>query len=597
MVDSAQTLPQTAEPAPELCRRCGTSLDGADSWRRFRICPACQFYGQWPARARIESLADEGTFEEIHTRLVTVDPLEFSDQQPYRERVQRARAATGLSEAVVTGRCRIQGHEVVLAVVDFAFLGGSMGSVVGEKIALAFEHAIDRKMPIITVVASGGARMQEGMLSLVQMAKTAAAARRAHDAHVPYISVLTNPTTGGMYASFASQGDIILAEPAALIGFAGPRVIAGVAPGDSEQALRTHTAEYLFERGYVDAIVERPKQRTTISTILRLINLANYHVSGPPTMPAPKQQLDAAWDAVQVARHPLRPTALDYIQRISPEFVELHGDRVYGDDPAVVAGLAEIGGKGVVIVGLERGHGDPARRGGQALPEGYRKALRMMHLAERLQCPLITLIDTPGAFLGIESEERGLAAALSQCLAEMSALPTPVVSVIIGEGGSGGALALGVADRVLMLEHAIYSVIAPEGAAAILYRDVNRAPDVAAALKITAWDCLRLGVADTLVPEPLGGAHSDPAFAATLLRDALVAALADLQSSGGRRLASERYRKFRHMGQTNTVWREMLAREASELGGRVTRTVGSLRDRLSWGDDEDDDDNREDTPA
>ena len=594
---TGDTPPSAAEHADERCPRCDASVSLADSWQRFRVCPTCRLHAQWPARARIESLADEGTFEEINPRLVSVDPLEFSDQQPYRERLLRARRVTGLSEAAVTGRCRIQGHEVVLAVVDFAFLGGSMGSVVGEKIALAFEQAIDRKTPIVTVVASGGARMQEGMLSLVQMAKTAAAARRTHDAHVPYISMLTNPTTGGIYASFASQGDIILAEPEALIGFAGPRVIAGVAPVDAEQARRTHSAEYLFERGYVDAIIERPRQRTTIASILRLIGLRDYHVSGPPIPQPPRQAVDAAWDAVQVARHAERPTTLDYIERICPEFVELHGDRVYGDDRAVVAGLAEIGGKGVVIVGQERGHGDPARRGGQGLPEGFRKALRMMHLAERLQCPLVTFIDTPGAFLGVESEERGLAAALSQCLSEMSALPVPIVSVIIGEGGSGGALALGVADRVLMSEHAIYSVIAPEGAAAILYRDVARAPEVAAALKITAWDCLRLGVADALVPEPSGGAHTDPGFAATLLRDALVAALAEIQSTSGRKLAAERYRKFRQMGQVNTVWREVVAREASELSGLLSRTMGSLRDRLPWGDESTGALDREDTSA
>lgn len=537
------------------------------------------------ARERIASLVDSDSFEEINQRLVSVDPLGFSDLQPYRERVMQARAKTGLTEAVITGRGKIQGHDVMLIVLDFGFLGGSMGSVVGEKIALAFEHAISREIPVVSFTASGGARMQEGMLSLVQMAKTAAAARRAHEEHVPYISVLTHPTTGGGYASFASQGDIILAEPEALIGFAGPRVIAGVSPEQSERARKTHSAEFLFERGFVDAIVDRAELRTTLATLLRLIEIGENRIVPSAPVPPPGRKSDGAWDNVQVARHPNRPTTLDYIRRISPQFVELHGDRVYGDDPAIVAGLGEVGGRGVVIVGHERGHGDPQRRGGQALPEGYRKALRMMRLAERLRCPLITFIDTPGAFLGIESEERGLAAALSECLAEMSALRVPVISAIIGEGGSGGALALGVADRVLMQEHAIYSVIAPEGAAAILYRDVNRAPEVAEALKITAADCLRLGVADVLVPEPEGAAHSNPDFAATLLRDAIIAALAELQNTAGRKLAAERYRKFRQMGQVNSYWREFIGREAAHLSNRVARRVGSLRDRLGGQDD------------
>ena len=592
------TEPATGASDPAiLCPKCGANVTHDEHWATYRVCPACQYHERMSAFERVALLLDEGSFEETNQRLVSVDPLGFSDLQPYRERVLAARAKTGLTEAAITGRGTVQGHEIVFAVVDFGFLGGSMGSVVGEKIAQAFELAIERQVPIVSVVASGGARMQEGMLSLVQMAKTAAAAQRAHDAHVPYISILTHPTTGGIYASFATQGDIILAEPEALIGFAGPRVIQGVTQSE-HQELRTHNAEFLLERGFIDAIVERGRLRNTLATILRLISAHDTRVA--PVAPAARQpgrHIDAAWDAVQVARHIDRPTTLDYIRRISPQFIELHGDRVFGDDRAVVAGLGEIAGRGVVFIGLERGHGDTSRRGGAALPEGYRKALRMMRLAERIGCPLVTFVDTPGAYLGVEAEERGLAVALSECMAMMSALPVPIVSAIIGEGGSGGALALGVADRVLMQEHAIYSVIAPEGAAAILYRDVARAPEVAEALKITAADCLKLGVADTLVPEPDGAAHSDPDLAAALLRDALVSALAEIQGASGRRLAAHRYRKFRQMGQVNSYWREFVSREASVFGTRVARTVGSLRDRFAGQDDDDplDDDGNEAT--
>ncbi len=573
------TITATPEIPVVHCPKCHADVTLAESWQNLKVCPECGHHAQFGAMARIQSLLDPGSFDETNSRLVSVDPLGFSDLQPYRERVMAAREKTGLNEGVVTGRGTIQGHEVVLAVVDFAFLGGSMGSVVGEKLTQAFELATERHVPLITVVASGGARMQEGMLSLVQMAKTTAAAQRLHDARVPYISVLTSPTTGGMYASFASQGDITIAEPKALIGFAGPRVIQGVT-GDNEGALRSHSAEFLFERGFIDLIVERPRLRNTLATLLRLLTSRERRLTAAV---APQQTRDlsgdVAWDVVQDARHPDRPTSLDYIRSISPQFFELHGDRVFGDDPAVVAGIGELAGNGVIFIGQERGHGDPRRRGGKALPEGYRKALRMMQLAERTGLPLITLIDTPGASLGIEAEERGLSVALSECLATMSRLPVPIVAAVIGEGGSGGALALGVADRVLMQEHAIYSVIAPEGAAAILYRDVSRAPDVAEALKITASDCLRLGVADRLVAEPDGGAHGDPELAAAYLRDALVTALAEIQGTNSRKLVADRYRKFRHMGEVNSYWREFVAREASELTGLVARTVGALRPR------------------
>lgn len=589
MTDVAKVAEEHIE-VPEVvhCPACEADLTGDRTWLRYRVCPNCGHHARIGAWERIEMLVDDGSFEEIHENLVSVDPLEFTDSRPYRERVESAREKTGLNEAVLSGRAKIRGIEFVIAIVDFNFLGGSMGSVAGEKIALAFEHAIDRKIPIITVVASGGARMQEGMLSLVQMAKTAAAAQRAHDAGIPYISILTDPTTGGMYASYASQGDIILAEPGALIGFAGPRVIAGTMPeGQRENAVKTHTPEYLLEHGFLDAIVDRVRHRDTLSVLLRVIARSDRKMreSKLPVVSPREEDFDRAWDVVQVARREDRPTALDYIRRLSPQFIELHGDRAHGDDPAVVAGLGEIGGRGVVIVGLERGHGDERRRGGQALPEGYRKALRMIHLARRLDCPLVTFIDTPGAFLGVESEERGLASALSECLSAMSVVPVPVIAIIIGEGGSGGALALGVGDRILMQEHAIYSVIAPEGAAAILFRDPSRAPEVAESLKLTARDCVRLGVADALVAEPEAGAHSDPDFAAGLLRDAVLWAFWDMQDTVGRKLVDERYKKFRRMGQINYYWREVLGREAEAFGTRVARTVGSIRGRFGGEDD------------
>ncbi|MDW8058914.1 MAG: acetyl-CoA carboxylase, carboxyltransferase subunit beta [Thermomicrobium sp.] len=569
----------------ETCPRCGAELGRDEAYTRYRVCGTCGHHFTLSADERIRLLVDPGSFEEFNRHLVSVDPLVFSDRLPYRKRILQAREETGLREAVVTGEGRIRGYPVVLAVLDFRFLGGSMGSVVGEKITLAFERAVERRLPIVTVSASGGARMQEGVLSLVQMAKTTAAAKRAHDSNVPFISVLTHPTTGGIYASFANQGDIILAEPGALIGFAGPRVVKETA---GHEPLRSHSAEFLFEHGFVDQVVDRRRLRDTLGLILRLVRAqgeseARAVIRREVPEEAPPLR---AWDVVQLARHPERPTTLDLIRRISPQFVELHGDRLYGDDPAIVAGIGEIAGQGVVIIGHERGHGDPRRRNGQALPEGYRKAMRLMELAARLRLPVVTLIDTPGVYLGEGAEERGIAAALSQCLATMSVLPVPTVAVIVGEGGSGGAIALAVADRVLMLEHAIYSVISPEGAAAILYRDASRAPEVAESLKITARDLLRLEVIDGIVPEPEGGAHRDPDYAAVLVLDAIVEALAELRDIPPERLVRERYRKFRRLGQTNTYFRELVAQEVAELSGLIGRTLGNLRDRWPFGREE-----------
>ncbi len=566
---------------PDKCPSCGAPASGT-AYLRYRVCSSCRYHFQLTASERIELLADPDSFQPSNPSLVSVDPLLFTDRVSYRDRLERAKRETTLNEAVVTGTARINGRECVLAVFDFAFLGGSMGSVVGEKITLGLELAAERRQPFISVVASGGARMQEGMLSLVQMGKTAAAAMRLHQAGVPSITVLTNPTTGGVYASFASQGDFLFAEPGALIGFAGPRVIEQLT-GEPPPA-GTHTAEFLLEHGQLDAVVDRARLRGVLATLLQLFHNRGQNdgrASNEPYRP-PTAQPTSAWQEVLLARREDRPTAADYIRRLMPQFVELHGDRVFGDDGAVIAGIGDLAGMTVFAIGQERGHGDPARNGGRLRPEGFRKAARIMRLAAELRLPLVTFIDTPGAHLDYDSEARGLAGALSSCLANMSVIPVPVVSVVIGEGGSGPALAFGVADRILMQEHAVYSVIAPEGAAAIVHRDAARAQEIADALKMTAYDCHVLGVVDAVVPEPPQGAHQDPDYASLLLRGEIVSALSELRRRDGRRLVEERWRKFRRMGEFQRLVEAAEGQRGEAVRTALLRAFGSmaqLRDR------------------
>src|SRR5437763_756002 len=258
-----------------------------------------------------------------------------------------------------------------------------------------------------------------------------------------------------------------------------------------------------------------------------------------------------AWQRTQLARHPKRPHTRDFIKLLFEDFVELHGDRLYGDDAAVVGGLGRFEEQGVVVIGHQKGRDTRekiARNFGMPHPEGYRKALRLMHLAQKFAKPVVTFIDTPGAYPGLGAEERGQAEAIARNLREMAALRTPILSIVTGEGGSGGALAIGMGNRVLMLEYAIYSVISPEGCAAILWGDAARAPDAAESMKITAPDLVRLGVIDAIVPEPVGGAHRDWDGAAAHLRAALRSHLGDLASKSGDALVAERYEKFRRMG-------------------------------------------------
>ncbi|MBI4506006.1 MAG: acetyl-CoA carboxylase carboxyl transferase subunit beta [Chloroflexi bacterium] len=564
----------SATPAPATtCPGCATALDAQPLYQLYRVCDICHHHFTLPAKERITQLADPGSFHETHRRLAPVDPLSFSDRLPYRERLRQAQQRTGLVDAAVTGTATIGGRPVVLAALDFHFLGGSMGSVVGEKIALAGELALRRRAPLIAATTSGGARMQEGLLSLMQMAKTAGIVARLHAAGVPFISLLAGPVTGGVYASFASLGDLIIAEPGGPIGFAGPRVAAQTAGHDVPDNERSAAA--LLQRGQIDMVVERPKLRPLLGVVLDLLG-SPYQLQvrdGRVARVRPTAAAMTPWQTLQLARHQQRPTACDYIARLCPTFVELHGDRLYADDPAVVCGLADLGGASVVIIGQERGHGagNAQRREGHARPEGYRKALRLMRLAGTFHLPVVAFVDTPGADVSLESEQRGLANAIAQCMAQLSELPSPVVAVVIGEGGSGGALALAVANRVLMLEHAVYSVISPEGCAAILFGDATRAEEVAPELHMTAQDGRALGVVDVVVPEPPGGAHLDHDAAAHLLRRVLLPELLALQQQAPSKLVRQRQQKFRAIGRYARAYRVVLQREMAGLGHLVRR--------------------------
>jgi acetyl-CoA carboxylase carboxyl transferase subunit alpha len=267
--------------------------------------------------------------------------------------------------------------------------------------------------------------------------------------------------------------------------------------------------------------------------------------------PNPTVITNPTWERVQIARHPKRPHALDYIARVFTAFSELHGDRFFGDDAAIVGGFAFLDAAPVMVIGQEKGRDTKQklhRNFGMPKPEGYRKAMRLMHLAEKFQRPILTLLDTVGAYPGIDAEERGQAEAIANNLREMSRLGVPVVTIVIGEGGSGGALGLGIANRVYMLENAYYSVISPESCAAIIYRDSGRAAEAAEALRLTAPDLLRLELIDGVIEEPAAGAHTDPNRAAELVKETILKALAELSTMSPQELIDDRYNKFRRMG-------------------------------------------------
>ncbi|TML32882.1 MAG: acetyl-CoA carboxylase carboxyltransferase subunit alpha, partial [Actinobacteria bacterium] len=448
---------------------------------------------------------------------------------------------------------------VVVAVIDFEFMGGSIGAVAGELIARAARRALDRRTPLLLVCASGGARMQEGAISLMQLAKTSQEIARLHDAGILCINLNTDPTYGGATASFAVLGDLVLAEPGSRIGFAGPQVIRQTIRQELPPGFQT--AEFLRDNAHVDLVVPRESMRATLARLLRMHAPARggwIRRGHAPAWPSALvtdadlvKPLPAA-QTVQLARDLARPTTLDYCGYVFDEFVELAGDRLLGDDPALVGGIARLGGRSVVVLGHQKGH-DPAelvkRNFGMPQPWGYHKAYRLMGHAAKFGLPVVTFIDTPGAHPGLDAEQRGQGYAIARCIMRMSQLPVPTVSVVTGEGGSGGALAIGVGNRVLMLQNSYFSVISPEGCSTILWGSASRAAQAAEQLGLTGPDLLRLGVMDGVVHEPPGGAQSDPVTTAENIKAALLWYLDELTGLSAEQLVSRRYERFARLGQ------------------------------------------------
>lgn len=430
------------------------------------------------------------------------DPLGFPG---YSAALAAARARSGSDEAVECGPAQIEGHPVELARCCFSFMGGSMGEVAGERLARALERAAQRRVPFVLVTATGGARMQEGMRALVQMPKLVAARRALTEAGVPFVCVLGNPTTGGLLASLGALADVTIAQAGATIGFAGPRV-ARAATG-RPLGERSHSAESAYDHGLVDALAPAEEVRTLVARALEVLAPDEPRpVAADPPQAAPAD-IDA-WEALARARAPERPRAPELARQMADLSFELRGDRAGAADPALYAALARVLGRRCLLLALDRAHAPG--------PSAYRAARRAVAVAARLNLPVVTLVDTRGADPGEDSEAGGIAWEIAATFDALLGAPVPVVAIVTGEGGSGGALALACGDFLYAYQSAVFSVIAPELAAEILWRDQRRAADAAYRLKPAAPDLLRLGIADALLPEP-----PDPAILASVVAGAL----------------------------------------------------------------------------
>jgi acetyl-CoA carboxylase carboxyl transferase subunit beta len=467
----------------------------------------------------LAALLDPGSY-----RSWDAPPADVQPGGAYAADLARARAATGLDESVSTGEGRIAGHRAAVAAGEFGFLGGSIGVAAAERLTLAVERATAERLPLIAAPASGGTRMQEGTIAFLQMAKITAAVAAHQAAHLPYLVYLRHPTTGGVLASWASLGHLTVAEPGAMIGFLGPRVYEALHGAPFPAGVQT--AGNLLAHGLVDAVVPPAGLAGYLGRVLTALTPEPREAAVRPVLaaspPAP------AWESVQRTRQPGRPGAAELIRAAATDVVPLAG-------AGLILALARIGGRPCVLAAQDRAGPPPG-------PAALRAAQRGMHLAESLRLPLITVIDTAGAELSPDAETGGLAREIARCLAALMTLPVPTISVLLGQGAGGAALALLPADRVLAAEHAWLAPLAPEGASAIAYRDTAHAPELAARQGIRAADLAALGVVDHVVAE---------ASAAQLGQDLgqlLQAGLESLAAAGGEDRLARRRRRYRDLG-------------------------------------------------
>jgi acetyl-CoA carboxylase carboxyl transferase subunit beta len=472
------------------------------------------------ARDLLAGLVAPGTFGSWDA-----DPVDVRPDPAYAADLAEARQKTGLDESVITGEGLVGGRRVAVAACEFGFLGGSIGVAAGERLARAVERATAERLPMVCLPASGGTRMQEGTVAFLQMVKITAAVQAHKSAHLPYLVYLRDPTMGGVFASWGSLGHLTLAEPGALIGFLGPRVYQALHGSRFPEGVQT--AENLHAHGLIDAIVAPGGLAAFIDRVLTAITAEPRPAPQPPP---PARATGTAWESVLLTRAAGRPGAADLVRLAAADVVPLRRT-------GLILALARIGGYPCVLVAQDR-HGPPPG------PAALRLARRGARLAAGLRLPLVCVIDTPGAELSASAEENGLAGEIAGCLADLMAAPVPTVSLLLGQGTGGAALALLPADRVLAAQHAWLAPLAPEGASAIVYRDTGHAPELAALQGIGSADLAALGIVDDVIAETAwdGGRFCRD------LGHALHRALEEVVNSGDDTRMAGRLRRYRHLG-------------------------------------------------
>ncbi len=495
------------------------------------------------ARELLDELLDPGSFASWDRA-----PVEIPATAQYRAELRAAAARAGTDESVLTGEGRLRGRRIAVIACEFGFLAGSIGVAAAERIVSAVERATELGLPLVASPTSGGTRMQEGTVAFVQMVKVAGAVAAHKSAGHPYLVYLRDPTMGGVFASWGSLGHMTFAEPGALIGFLGPRVYRALYGRDFPDGVQT--AENLYRSGVIDGVVPVRVFRRIVHRVLNVVigDAANSGAtvvvrSDDAAVEAVEDDHRAVWDSVLISRRPDRPGIRELLRRATDR-VPLSGTGQGESDRTVVHALARLRGRECVIFGHDRAGQTGENTMG---PAALREARRSMQLAAELRLPLVLVIDTAGAALSREAEERGLAPEIARCLADLVTLDTPTVSVLLGQGSGGGALALLPADRVLAAGHAWLAPLPPEGASAIVFRDTEHTPELAAAQRIRAAELLADGVVDRIVPEYPDAADEPTAFARRMV-DAIAGELAGLRGRPSEQLRADRRLRYRRLG-------------------------------------------------
>ena len=517
----------------EICLQCDKKIKDSELYSTYKICHNCNFHFYIKPYERINLLTDRESYVEFNQEL----PNEFNyiyDKYPdYAKRAQKDAERTGLNDSVVTGYASIGGNRCILIILDFSFMGGNLGLISGEKISLAIDLAVSKKLPIVSIISSSGTRLEEGMISIMQMAKITLSMANAKKSNIPSISLLTNPCTGQAYATLATFSDIIMSEPGASVGLSP---LKDLKHSSGSVKFESRTSDSLVSRGLIDSIVNRNHQKEEISKIIDLLNnrhklvyenkndkVNEFAISD---LPIDKREY--------ISQHPSRPSSSLFLNKVFEHFFELKGDRLLENSERIVTGLAQLGGQTVMLVAQEYIKDANSSIGKDGLSStDFRKCTRAINLASRFNIPIITFIDTKGHDLSYEEEIKGIGVSLGGTLLSMAELNSPSMSVLIGVGGNEAALSLDISDRRLMLENAILKI--PDNNI-----EINKKNMV-----LGSKECKELDIVDIIVPEPIGGLHLNPDECFSLLRKVLMIELAELNQMSSRSRFRSKYNKFR----------------------------------------------------